>query len=193
MKRNLALLFAVLMLAMAGCGGSKDPSGTAGSNNGATDAPTDEPTEEPKNDHVVDYKLDLPEGFEPVEMEGLDACWFRADGSSVNLGIAPKDGTTDLGFQSITADILRVTLESEMKSAYGLETGITDRYFTKDEVCGLPAYQYSYEMDLEGETMTQIIVCINADEVYTFTFTAIDGETLAAFEESAKNIQLIFG
>ena len=191
MKKNLAVLFAVLMLALAGCSGGKEPSGSGAPSSDPTATPTVEPTEEPKSGHVVDYKLDVPDGFELIEQEGLDACWYRADGSNINLLVSPKDSTTDLGFQMITADILRVTLVEQMKAAYGLEPEINDRYFTKDDVCGLTAYQYSYVMDLDGQAMMQIIVCVNADEMYTFTFTAIDEDTLAAFDECAKNIQLI--
>lgn len=192
MKKNLAVLFAVLMLALAGCsgGGEKDPSGQ----NVPTNEPTAtvEPTEEPKNDHVVDYKLNIPDGFEPTEQDGLDACWFRADGSNVNLVTAEKDATTNAGFQAINADILRVTLVDQMKSMYDLDAVITDRYFTRNDVCGMPAYQYCYDMDLAGQVMTQIIVSVNADKVYTFTYTANDEDILGAFEESAKSIQLIF-
>ena len=192
MKKNLALLFAVLMLALAGCngGGEKNPSGQ----NNPTDAPitTAEPTEEPKNNHVVDYKLNIPDGFEPTEQDGLDACWFRADGSNINLVTAEKEAATDAGFQVITADMLRVTLVDQMKSVYDLDVEITDRYFTRNEVSGMPAYQYCYDMDLAGQLMTQLIVSVNADKVYTFTYTANDEDILAAFEESAKSIQLIF-
>ena len=29
------------------------------------------------------------------------------------------------------------------ESTFGVEPTITDRFFSKDDVCGLPAYQYS--------------------------------------------------
>ena len=192
MKKNLAVLFAVLMLALAGCsgGGEKNPSGPNNPANEPTS--TVQPTEEPKNDHVVDYVLSVPDGFESTEQDGLDACWFRADGSNINLVTAEKDATTNAGFQAINADMLRVTLVDQMKSVYNLDAVITDRYFTRTEVCGLPAYHYCYDMDLAGQVMTQLIVSVNADKVYTFTYTANDADILGAFEESAKSIQLIF-
>ena len=80
-------------------------------------------------------------------------------------------------------------LEEQLKQAYG-EATIEDRYFTKDDVCGLPAYQYCYDLDLDGSSMSQIIICINADQTYTFTFTASDDETLALFEDTVKTINL---
>lgn len=165
MKKKLAFLFAMLMLALAGCGGKV-------------------------NDHVVDYKVDMPADFVVTEQEGVDKCWKAPDDSNINLLIVDKDATTNAGFKAITADILRDTVKSSMKEAYGQEPTVTDRYFTKDDVCGLPAYQYSYDMNLAGIEMTQIIVCINADKTYTFTYTTNNAEYLDAFDASAKNIQL---
>ena len=165
MKKKIAFLFAVLMLALAGCGSKV-------------------------NDHVVDYKVDMPEGFAATEQEGVDACWMAPDQSNINLLIVDKDATTNAGFKAITADILRDTVKSSMKEAYGQEPTVTDRYFTKDDVCGLPAYQYSYDIELDGQAMTQIIVCVNADKTYTFTYTTTGEEWLEAFEASAAAIEL---
>lgn len=191
MKKYLAFLFAILMLALAGCGNEADkPAAGPGSAPGSA-AP--EATEPPKaSDHVVDYKVDIPEGFEETELEGVDACWLNpVDNSNVNLLITDKDATTDLGFKAITADMLRATVVSQMKATYDVEPDVTDRYFTKDTVCGLPAYQYSYELNLDGLVMTQIIVCINADKTYTFSYTTSDADTVTLFDASARNIQLI--
>ena len=163
--KKTALLFAMLMLVLTGCG--------------------------PKlNDHVVDYQIDLPDSFVETELEGADAAWYDpADNSNVNLLIVKKASTADVAFKAITADILRETVEDTLKESYG-ELTVTDRFFSKDDVCGLPAYQYCYDVTLGGQTMTQIIVSINADKTYTFTYTTTDESVLAVFEESAKNIQL---
>lgn len=197
MKKNLAFLFALLMLVLVGCSsgggeGTPSPSAPEGTDSVSTTEPTDEPTAEPAaGDHVVDYKFDVPEGFEETDPSeiGVTACWYRADGSNINLNITEKDSTTDLGFKAITGDMLRTTLEEQLKQTYG-EATIEDRYFTKDDVCGLPAYQYCYDLDLDGSSMSQIIICINADQTYTFTFTASDDETLALFEDTVKTINL---
>lgn len=201
MKKYLAFLSVILMLALAGCGqegekASNPPAGDSKAPVSDTAEPTSEPTPEPTlepaaSNKVVDYKLDLPEGFEPIDQPGMEACWYNgADQSNVNLGLADRDATTDLGFKTITADLLRTTLEAAFK-AEGMEVELKDRYFTKDEVCGLPAYQYSYEMELDGgQHMTQIVVCINADKTYTFTFTTSSSDMVPVFDESAKNIQL---
>lgn len=210
MKKNLAVLLAALMLTLvlAGCGSSSSSKGSTPSNGVTTVSPSKDsappdgvttvspeanPTEEPKNDHVVDYKIDIPDGFEPMDEVGLDACWYREDGSSINLVIAEKDATTDASFQVISADLLRAAMVEQMNSIYGLDVEITDRYFTKNEMCGLPSYQYCYDMSLEGQTIMQIIVSINADKMYTFSYTANSEDVQAAMDTSSKNIQLIFG
>ena len=167
MKKKLTLLLAVLMLVLAGCGSKV-------------------------NDHVVDYKLDIPDGFVETEMEELEAIWVRSsDNSNINLNVVAKTSTTNAGFKAVTADILRETVVSTLKDAYNVEPTVTDRYFTKNDVSGLTAYQYSYDVEIGGQSMTQIIVCINADKTYTFTYTTNDAATVKAFDESAKNIQLV--
>lgn len=165
MKKKIAFLFAALMLVLAGCGAKV-------------------------NDHVVDYHIDLPDGFEETELEGADACWFNAaDLSNVNLLISDKAAGADAAFKLASADILRETVKETLAAQYG-DTEITDRFFTKNDVCGLAAYQYGYSATVSGMNVYQIIVCINADKTYTFTYTTSDDSTFAAFQESARNIQL---
>ena len=166
MKKKIVFLFAMLMLVLAGCG--------------------------PKiNDHVVDYKVDLPENFVEGEQEGVDAYWYDpSDGSNFNVSITKKAATADVAFKAVTADILRETVMDAMKDSYNETPSISDRFFTKEDVCGLPAYQYGYDMTLEGINITQIIVGVNADKTYAFTFTTNNDETLKTLEQRAKNIQL---
>ena len=40
------------------------------------------------------------------------------------------------------------------ESTFGVEPTITDRFFSKDDVCGLPAYQYCYDVELDGDSTT---------------------------------------
>lgn len=167
MKKSLVFLFALVLLLPAGCG-------------------------KKVNDHVTGYNVDVPDGFEETEMEGVKECWYNAaDGSNINTTVTDKENGADAAFKIITADLTRETLTEMFESTFGVAPTITDRFFTKDEVCGLPAYQYSYEMELDGgQHMTQIVVCINADKTYTFTFTTSSSDMVPVFDESAKNIQL---
>ena len=207
MKKNNALILAAMMmlLALTACGGK----GGSGDKTPASDSPvatpeatepaatpeatepaaTPEATEPaaPSSNHVVDYKVDIPEGFEETQMAGLDANWQNADNSSINLTIT--DATSESDFESIDAEMLKQAMDLQYKAA-GFEAEFTDRYFTKDKVCGLPAYQYCFDVTLNGVDMTQIMVCVNADKTYSFSYTDASGNWLDQFEASAKNIQL---
>ena len=167
MKKGIAFLLTVLMLAAAGCGAKA-------------------------SDHVTDYQVDVPDGFVETELEGVAACWTNlADGSSINVSVARKSSAADTGFSSITADTARAALGSALEDRYGAQAAITDRYFTQDAVCGLPAYQYGYDVTVGGRTVAQTVVCVNADRLYTFTYTDMTGAWAGAFEASAQNIQLV--
>ena len=198
MKRPLAALLAVLMLALAGCGGDPSPSSTPSADlPGETESaapsaePTGEPTETPFNDRVADYSLDLPDGFEPIDLEGLDAFWSREDGSNINLVIVEKEDAA-IDFQTADADTMR-NLIAEQMGLLELGVEITDRYFNRGGLCGLLAYWYCYDLRLEdGTSMTQLYMCVNADKLYVFTFTAMEEALVPVFEACAENIQFIF-
>lgn len=162
-KRSLAALFALVLIVTAGCG-------------------------KKTNNKVKDYTVDVPESFEEMEMEGVTKCWYNADGSNINMNITEKDSA----FKKITADALKDAMLEVFESTYGSAPTITDKYFTSDEVCGMPAYQYCYDIELMGVEMTQLIVCIDADQTYTVTYTDTTGDWMSDFETSAKNIQLVF-
>lgn len=167
MKKSLVSLFALVLLLSAGCG-------------------------EKVNDHVTGYNVDVPDSFEETEMEGVKECWFNAeDGSDINTTVTEKEKGADAAFKILTADLTRETLAETFESTFGVEPTITDRFFSKDNVCGLPAYQYCYDVELDGVTMTQLIVAVNADKLYTFTYTDMTGDWIDEFQESAKNIELI--
>lgn len=188
MKKTIVFLLAMLMLTLTACG-DKDSSLQRPDNGGSSSAPSAEVSEPAKtSNHVVDYKVDVPEGFESMEQEGVVECWYNADGSNINVNIT--EGTDNETFSSINADLMRLALVAAFKDSGGGEPTITDRYFTTNEVCGLPAYQYSYEIELAGQAMTQIIVCVNADQTYTFTYTTTGDQWLETFEASAAAIEL---
>ena len=163
-KRSAAALFALVLILTAGCGKK------SGSNK------------------VVDYTVDVPAGFEEMEMEGVTKAWATVDGSNVNVNITEKDSA----FKKINADALRDALLQVFEATYGAAPTITDKYFTNDEVCGMPAYQYCYVIELMGVEMTQLVVCIDADQTYTVTYTDVTGDWIGDFESSAKNIELVF-
>lgn len=162
-KRSFAALFAVVLVLTAGCG-------------------------KKASNKVVDYKVDVPDGFEEMELEGVTKCWATVDGSNINVNITEKDS----GFKKITADALRDAMIEVFEATYGAAPTITDKYFTSDKVCDMPAYQYCYVIELMGVEMTQLVVCIDADQTYTVTYTDTTGDWIEDFQSSAKNIELVF-
>ena len=161
-KRSIAALFALVLVLTAGCG-------------------------KKASNKVVDYTVDVPAGFEETDPEGLAKVWIAADNSNINVNITEKDKA----FKSITADALREAMMLVYEQQ-GYSADITDKYFTNNEVCGMPAYQYCFEIELVGIEMTQLVVCIDADQTYTITYTDVTGDWLSQFEASAKNIKLVF-
>ena len=85
MKKTLVLLLALTMIGLAGCG---SPDAVA--------------TED--NRVVVDYEIDVPEGFEKVEIEGLDLYYANADVSNINMTIMEKTAADSVN--SLSATIL---------------------------------------------------------------------------------------
>ncbi|MBD5117943.1 MAG: hypothetical protein HDT37_02335 [Clostridiales bacterium] len=163
-KRSFAALFALVLILATGCG-------------------------KKTSNKVVDYNVDVPASFQEMEMEGVTECWYNAaDNSNINVNITEKDA----GFKKVTADALREAMVPLFEATYGAAPTITDKYFTTNEVCGMPAYQYSYTIELLGMEMDQLIVCIDADKTYTVTYTDTTGDWMSTFEASAKNIELVF-
>lgn len=162
-KRSFAALLALVLVLAAGCG-------------------------KKTSNKVTDYTVNVPAGFEETDAEGLAKAWIASDNSNINVNITEKDNA----FKSITADALREAMVLVYEQGYNVTPTITDKYFTNNEVCGMPAYQYCFEIELMGVEMTQLIVCIDADQTYTITYTDVTGDWLSEFETSAKNIQLVF-
>lgn len=138
----------------------------------------------PKESPAV-FTLDIPEGFTESDVEGYELFCSAQDGSNINLNIQDKDPS----FQEVTADLLRSTLTDAYKKAFDMEVELTDNYFNITTVDGYPAYQYSFTYVLSDKTITQLIVGIDHDETYTFTFTDTAGTHMESFEACAAAIR----
>ncbi len=137
---------------------------------------------------VIDYQFDVPDGFEETQLEGLTLCYANmSDGSNINMNTQDKDP----GFKNITAQLLHDSLTETFSSAYGVEVEITDNYFTTDKLDGYPSYQYSISYEIQGVPIQQLIVGIDADKTYTFTYTDMSGNWMDFYEDSAQSIDLI--
>ena len=171
MKKALALLLALMVAGLAACG-----------------SPAAEETEDTRV--VVDYDIDIPEGFEEQAVDGMELYCVNADGSNINMTVMEKTAADDASFSEITAQMLRETIQQGFQKAYELEVTIEEDALTQEPVCDFPAYQYLCSYEMSGVPLEQLIVCINADKIYTITYTDISGEWMEAFQSSAQNIQL---
>ena len=171
MKKMLVLLLAMVTIGLTACGPAASQ---------ATPAPV-----------VTGYDIDVPDGFEELELEGVDRYYVSADGSNINVLVSEKTQADDASFGAITADMLREALEEGFLDSVGVEVDITDVSFTQEAVCGFEAYQYTCAYTLGDVGMEQLIVSINANKIYTFTYTDAAGQWMEQFQSSAQNIRLI--
>ena len=168
MKKTLLLLLLTTFL-LSGCG----------------DKDTTEDTTE--NTNALTFQMSLPKDFAELEIEGLEFYYAAKDGSSVSLNLQPKDAS----FSQVTAGQLNAALSEAFLSAYETEVAITDNYFTINPISGYPAYQYSISYQLADKTVTQVIIGIDADQTYTFTYTDLTGDWKDIFEGSIKSITFL--
>ncbi len=169
MRQKLALLLAlVLAVSLLGCG-----------------AMPDDPAE---GLVVTDYAVDIPDGFETVEMQGFAFYYMAADGSNINMSIQDKGSMEAAAFDVVSADLLRKTLTDGFKDTYDLEVEVTDRYFNRDDVGGFPSYQYAFTYELNGTELSQLIVSVKVDKIYTITYTDASGDWMDTFEAGVEDI-----
>ena len=135
---------------------------------------------------VVDYELDIPEDFEESTMENADAYYYNEDGSNIIISVMDRDPA----FKSATIDQFHAAIEEEF-SNYGLEVSITDNYFKQDDFEGIPSYQYSISYDLMGVSVNQIVIGVNADKLYTFTFTDMSNSWIEIYEKCIDSLHFI--
>ena len=162
--------------------GSQDGTEASASSESLADSAIPSKSAEPETD--CPFQLEIPEGFAASEMEGYPLFYLSADGSNINMNIQEKDAS----FQTLTADIMRNALEDAYKQVLDMDVELTDNYFNMISVDGFPAYQYSFTYVLDEKTITQLIVGIDGDSTYTFTFTDMSGEYMELFESCASSI-----
>ena len=113
--------------------------------------------------------------------------YLAEDGSNINMNIQEKDDS----FQALTADLIRNTITDAYKQAFDIDVELTDNYFNTTDVDGFPSYQYSVTYELDEKTVTQLIVGIDGDSTYTYTFTDLSGEYMEMFEGCASAIHYL--
>lgn len=194
-------LILLIALCLSGCTNKNNNDSTDSS---AVSSDTEEiggrsDSEEPKSsignplpgraENKAGYGFTVPQGFTEMELEGFEFYYSAEDGSSINLNIQPAA----VSFDQTTAALLNETLASVLSQSYDTGITVTDHFFSADEISGYPAYQYSFSYELQGNLFRHLVVCINADQCYTFTFTDLSGDWMETFEECASEIALTTG
>ena len=136
---------------------------------------------------VTTYRLSIPKDFSEIEIDGMEFYYAAEDGSSVSLNLQPKDAA----FSQVSAEQLSAVLSDAFLETYEEEVMITNHYFTKKAICNYPAYQYAISYELQGNEVMQIMIGIDADQTYTFTYTDLAGTWIDIFEDSIKTITFI--
>ncbi len=177
-KALLTLLLTTLLFTACSKKNTQDPSELP-------DTPTESSAVSEK-ESAATYQLSIPKDFSKLDIEDLEFYYAAQDGSSISLGLQPKDPD----FSQITAKQLDAALADALLQTYKEDIVITDNYFTRDPVSGYPAYQYSISYQLPKSEVTQIIIGIDADQTYTFTYTDLTGTWIHVFEDSIQSITL---
>lgn len=185
MKKSL-LIILFTTICLTACGSKNAENGTTDTFFESDEASSDTTSEDSASTAAAGYQLSIPKDFSELEIEGMEFYYGSEDGSSVSLNLRPKDPT----FSQVSAELLKTALSTALQQTYGEDVSITDNYFTTEAVSGFPAYQYSISYELQGIAVTQIIIGIDADQTYTFTYTDLAGTWIDTFEDSIETITL---
>ncbi len=180
--KNFILIILLTTLLLTACGNKDDQNDTK------EHAKTSEESSQASEDaDAITYRLSIPKDFSEIKIDGMEFYYAAEDGSSVSLNLQPKDAA----FNQVSAEELSAALSDAFLQTYEEEVVITDHYFTTNSISGYPAYQYAISYELQGDEVTQIMIGIDADQTYTFTYTDLAGIWNDIFEDSIKTITFI--
>lgn len=180
-KKILALLAVLAMLcALVACGGAEAEA--------PAEAPEAAPEASAENEEAVVISgkvcLPIPEGFEFSETEGVDEMYICEDGSNINVLAGEPDPTIEVVDEETLVEVLGEAYETQMGAS------ISAVSFSNEDVLGCPAYQFVFQVEVEGMTFTQYQLAAQSDKLYTWTLTDMTGEHAAEFEACLAGVYL---
>lgn len=177
MKKIICLFFALLTLFLAAC--AKE--------DGSTPHTVTSPETVTNGSAVADFGYDLPDGFAAAEdIPGMyQSPEYPDDASNFYFSC----GDADPYFANYDTAILEAALSLSLTQQMGTDVAVTVdmlEYFTLDD---LPAYRMELHYTVSGLALRQLVVCVNADYTYTFTWTQVgDADWMDAFRTSADSL-----
>lgn len=178
MKKKIFALLAVLAMlcTLVACGGAE------------AEAPAEAPEASAENEEAVVISgkicLPIPEGFEFSETEGVDEMYICEDGSNINVLAGEPDPTIEVVDEETLVEVLGEAYETQMGAS------ISAVSFSNEDVLGCPAYQFVFQVEVEGMTFTQYQLAAQSDKLYTWTLTDMTGEHAAEFEACLAGVYL---
>ena len=197
--KHLTLTFCALVtaLALTACGSA--PQSTASTASGAdsaavsasVSAPSASQSEAAADDyHNYTFEFTVPEGFAEADASaiGADELYQAEDGSNINVVITADDGSLA---SDVTQDMLVPVLEQAFTEQLGEDITLENVSFSNDDIAGCPAYRLSYTLNVSGLSMTQTVLGLNGDNIYTITFTDMTGSWADTFEQTIAGISAV--
>ncbi len=136
---------------------------------------------------ATDHGFDLPTGF--VAADGLPGMYHSPDYPDDVSNIYTAIGERDPYFGSYTAEMMAEALTRALREQQGEDISVTVDALEYSEISGLPACRLLIHYTVDGLSLRQLMVSVNADRSYTFTWTQVgDADWMAAFEKSADSL-----
>ena len=186
-KRWLALLLsAVLMVSLAACDSTAGTGGSGASQSTASGTAAGDASIPEGMTKVEESGLSfaVPEGYEKQSDNPI--IYLKKDSDetdNINLTVGDKDVAFGVMTESMYKNLLDKMFE-------GMTVEVTQ--FERTEVAGSEAIQARYKINTGSATLEQVQVLINADQLYTVTYTMANG-TLGDFVQSSIDSIRVIG
>ncbi len=134
---------------------------------------------------------ELPEGFSLAE--GEQDIWYAPDYPYDPSSVAFDMTDTDYDFDSRTEADFEEYLQDELSATYENDPQLEISRFNHTIIGGWPAIRLEYSYQTDELSVFTIVVLINADNRYSFTFTDTteDRVWFDSFEDTISSIVLV--
>ncbi len=184
-KISLLLAALILTLALTACSDSNAISDSYVSTGSESQPTESQPAESESTGPVVtDYTFTPPAGFTASKDD--PNLYYSPDYPDDIANVIVASSEHDPYFGSYTADLMADALSTALAKQLGNQfSGLAVDSFEYFEVDTLPAYRMTLHYTYEEMVLKQLVVCVNADSCYAFTYTqTADTDWDAVFEAS---------